>query len=196
MSWESRVRGLAGEAEVARQIYHPAPPIHGAVSLVLHRVFPDADTGGSIRELARLREGVHEEIGQAGFSLEVKQVNITIVQPGCAVGLHVHPEQREAWFVVPGFGRLTAFMVDLRPDSPTRGSLATVVLGYRDTLLGIPEGVLHGYHNTTRREAVLVYLTSHFFVADPDSPQFQEGRVWPRDLPPHLATRLPAHMRP
>lgn len=196
MSWEERVRGLAGDGEVTRQIYAASCRIEGAVEVNLGRVFPDADNGGSIRELARLNGIVHEELASAGFSLEVRQVNITVVQPGCAVGLHVHPDQREAWYVLPGFGRLTAYMVDLRPASPTRGALRKVAMGYRDTVLGIPHGVLHGYHNPTRREAILVYLTSHHFEADPASGAFQEGRVLPASLPPHLAAQLPAHMHP
>jgi len=194
--WEERVRGLAGDGEVARQIYPTSGRIEGAVVVNLARVFPDPENGGSIRELARLDGTVHEELARAGFVLELRQINVTIVQPGCAVGLHVHPDQREAWFVVPGLGRLTAFMVDLRPHSPTWGTLSRVVMGYRDTLLGIPQGVLHGYHNPTRQEAVLIYLTSHHFEADAASPDFQEGRVAPAALPPDIAAHLPPHMRP
>lgn len=196
MTWEERTRGLAGTSPVERQVYHPTPPIHGVAVVTLARAFPDADTGASIREVARLKDGLHEELSEAGFPLSVRQINVTVIPPGVAVGLHVHPEQREAWFVVPGFGRLTAYLVDLRPSSPTQGVVSRVVLGYRDTLLGIPEGVLHGYHNTSRQEAVLLYLTSHHFVADHESPSFQEGRVHPQVLPPHLAKLLPPHMRP
>lgn len=196
VTWLERVRGLAGDKEVSRQVYSARVRVDGAAVVNLARVFPDPENGGTFREIARLSDTVHEELTQAGFRLEVRQINLTVVQPGCAVGLHVHPEQREAWFVLPGFGRLTAFMVDLRPHSSTRGAIDKVVLGYRDTLLGIPQGVLHGYHNTTRQEAILIYLASHHFQADPESPLFQEGRLRPADLPLELAAQLPPHMRP
>jgi dTDP-4-dehydrorhamnose 3,5-epimerase-like enzyme len=194
--WEERVRGLAGEGEVTRQCYTTSGRIDGTVVVHLARVFPDPENGGSIREIARLDGAVHRELASAGFVLELKQINVTIVQPGCAVGLHVHPDQREAWFVLPGRGRLTAFMVDFRPHSPTRNTMSRVVLGYQDTLLGIPQGVLHGYHNPTRQEAILIYLTSHHFEADPASPGFQEGRVAPADLPLEIASHLPPNMKP
>ena len=196
MAWEERVHGLAGEGIVTRQIYASAGLIDGAVVLNIARAFPDPENGGSIREIARLDGVAHVELARAGFDLEIRQINVTVVQPGCAVGLHVHPEQREAWFVLPGFGRLTAYAVDLRPESPTRGTVNRVVLGYRDTLMGIPQGVLHGYHNATEREAVLIYLTSHHFDADPESLAFQEGRVRPSDLPAEMGAQLPPHMRP
>ncbi|MBN1425945.1 dTDP-4-dehydrorhamnose 3,5-epimerase family protein [Candidatus Fermentibacteria bacterium] len=196
MTWSDRVRGLAGESEVTRQVYATGARVDGAAVVTLARVFPDPENGGSFREVARLSGCVHEELARAGFNLEVKQINLSVVQPGCAVGLHVHPEQREAWYVLPGFGRLTAFMVDLRAQSPTCGTMNKVVLGYRDTLLGIPQGVLHGYHNTTGQDAVLLYLTSHHFEADPESSSYQEGRLKPADLPPELAAQLPPHMRP
>jgi dTDP-4-dehydrorhamnose 3,5-epimerase-like enzyme len=172
------------------------PRIHGVVSVTLERAFPDPENGGSIRELVRLEKSVATELLAAGFTLEVKQINITVVQPGVAVGLHVHPEQREAWFAVPGFGHLTAYLVDMRTDSPTRGSLNRVVLGFRDTLVAIPEGVLHGYHNATPQPAVLVYLVSHCFDSDSSSRTFQEGRLKPDDLPEQLSSQLPQHMKP
>jgi dTDP-4-dehydrorhamnose 3,5-epimerase-like enzyme len=197
LSWDKRVASLSNEtATVYRQHYVTSPRIHGVVAKPLERAFPDAENGGSIRELARLEGSVHQELRQAGFDLTVKQINITVVQPGSAVGLHVHPEQREAWFVVPGLGQLTAYLVDMRSLSPTRGSVNKIVLGFRDTILGIPEGVLHGYHNPTTQPAVLVYLVSHFFDPDPESPAFQEGRLERKDLPDQLARQLPDHMKP
>ena len=197
MSWDKRVAGLGGEsAAVYRQHYVSPPRIQGVVALALERAFPDPENGGSIRELARLENSLHKELHAAGFTLPVKQMNITVVQPGIAVGLHVHPDQREAWFVIPGFGQLTAYLVDMRSDSSTRGSLNKVVLGFRDTILAIPEGVLHGYHNATMQPAALVYLVSHFFDSDPESPGFQEGRLEYKDLPEQLADQLPKHMRP
>lgn len=197
MSWDERVASLGGEtATVYRQQYASSPRIQGVVALALERAFPDAENGGSIRELARLENSIHKELLAAGFKLAVNQINITVVQSGIAVGLHVHPEQREAWFVVPGFGQLTAYLVDMRSDSTTRGSLNKVVLGFRDTLLAIPEGVLHGYHNATTQPAALVYLVSHFFDADPESPTFQEGRLKHEDLPEQLSVQLPEHMKP
>ncbi len=197
MSWDERVEGLAGNgASIYRQEYGGSPAIEGSVVHTLTRTFPDPDHGGSFRELARLEDSIHTELAEAGFQLSVRQINVSVVQPGVAVGLHVHPDQRETWFVVPGFGRLTAYLVDLRHGSSTKGMLNKIPLGYRDTLVGIPEGILHGYWNPSHLPAVLVYLTSHVFTPEIDSPHYQEGRLRLSDLPTEIASRLPPHMEP
>ncbi len=196
MSWNERVRGFAGEGSVYRESYTGSPRIEGTAIITLERVFPDPGNAGSFRELARFEQSVHLELRSAGFELDVRQVNITVVQPGAAVGLHVHPEQREAWFVVPGFGCLTAFLVDMRSASSTKGVLNKLLLGYRDTMVGIPEGVLHGYFNSTATPAVLVYLVSHHFDSNPDSETFQEGRVSHLTLPEELTSQFPSQMKP
>jgi len=195
--WKDRVAGLGREhGDIFQQKYGGGQKIDGSVVHTLKRVFPDPEHGGSIRELARLEDCLHLELAESGFDLTVKQINVTIVQPGVAVGLHVHPDQREAWFVVPCGGSLTAYMVDLRDNSPTKEALNLVTLGYQDTIVGIPEGVLHGYWNPTPQPAILIYLTSHHFSIDTDSPTFQEGRMHPSDLPENLRSKLPSHMEP
>ena len=197
MKWNERVAGLGGDhGDIFQQQYGGRQKIAGSVVHTLKRAFPDPEHGGSIRELARLDNCLHLELAEVGFELTVRQINVTIVQPGVAVGLHVHPDQREAWFVVPYGGSLTAYLIDLRDDSPTRGGLNMISLGYRDTIIGIPEGVLHGYWNPTSRPAVLIYLTSHHFSADTESSMFQEGRFHPAGLPEDLKSKLPPHMEP
>jgi len=195
--WKERVAGLGGEpGDIFQQHYVGKPKIFGSVVHILKRAFSDPEHGGSIRELARLEDCLHVELAETGFELTVKQINVTIVQPGVAVGLHVHPDQREAWFAVPCGGSLTAYLIDMRDESPTKGTLNMVSLGYRDTIVGIPEGVLHGYWNPTHLPATLIYLTSHHFSADTDSPGFQEGRLHPADLPEDLRSKLPSNMEP
>lgn len=117
-------------------------------------------TGGRV-------EGEHQE------AFEPRQVSISWAEPNRINAFHIHPKKRqdELWCVIQG--GLLVWLVDLRPDSASRGHRQQVYLaGDEPGLLYIPTGVAHGYR-ASQAGATLVYATNNQFDwTDPN-----EGRL-------------------
>lgn len=106
--------------------------------------------GVQLRELATFADdrGAFTETFRQEWRPEgdppVVQSNLSRSREGVIRGMHVHRRQTDWWVFLEG----TAFVAlcDLRPGSPTRGSVATGTLdGEVLTGLSIPPGVAHGF---------------------------------------------------
>jgi dTDP-4-dehydrorhamnose 3,5-epimerase len=63
---------------------------------------------------------------------------------GVLRGLHFHRKQADYWYVTAG--RIFVALADLRIGSPTRGKVATTVIGAgAERGVYIPKGIAHGY---------------------------------------------------
>ena len=83
------------------------------------------------------------------------QWNVSRSKSGVLRGLHMHRKQTDYWHLVAG--EITAALVDVRPDSPTRGNAMCIELtAARPQALLIPTGILHGFH--ARTDVLLMYL--------------------------------------
>jgi len=79
---------------------------------------------------------------------------------------HYHLNQRDLWFVPPGSGKIQVGLYDARADSPTRDLVQEVIMGGGNViLLGIPEGVYHGYTTLSSPGSSLINSTNQPYDA-------------------------------
>lgn len=92
--------------------------------------------------------------------------------PELIKAFHWHKRQWDYWDIVVGNARVV--LVDLRADSPTVGTIQSMILGENSPrMIAIPPLVAHGYQCLGLEDVHLVYyVTEPFNVADPD-----EGRI-------------------
>jgi dTDP-4-dehydrorhamnose 3,5-epimerase len=85
---------------------------------------------------------------------------------------HWHRKQWDYWDIVAGNAR--AVLVDLRPESPTCGTVQTLILGENSPrMVAIPPLVAHGYQCLGMGNIHLAYyVTEPYDARDPD-----EGRI-------------------
>jgi len=90
------------------------------------------------------------------------------IRPGMIKGWGLHERHEDRYFVL--FGEMETALYDERPDSPTRGLVATVVLSeHRRCLMNIPAGVWHAARSLGTRDAVVVnFPTMPYDHANPD----------------------------
>jgi len=107
-------------------------------------------------------------------------------------GLHFHKLQTDYW-VVPS-GKVIAGLVDLRPNSPTRGVAKCVTLDAAlPRGLYIPPGVLHGYKII--EDATVMYLVDVEYTGKDeygvrwDDPALGLGAEWHGGPTPTLSKR-------
>src|SRR5262247_3720317 len=130
------------------QSYGPSPRIDGVEIVELKRF---ADDGGSMTELARLREGHPEAL--AGFT--VRQINV--------------------WYVPPS-DRMLLVLLDVRQGSKTEGARMRFTLGAGNSrLVRIPPGVAHGVRNLAAAPGRIIYFTDVHFSPEPAT--CDEGRL-------------------
>jgi dTDP-4-dehydrorhamnose 3,5-epimerase len=151
--------------------------IHGAA---LVRPEPRSDHRGFFA-----RTWCAEEYSAAGLARDTVQASISFNERrGTLRGMHFQwPPSREAKTVRCTRGALFDVLLDLRPDSPTYLTHASVELDM-DNRLGvyIPPGVAHGFQ-TLADDTEVLYLMSDFFapglegVVRWDDDAF--GIVWP-----------------
>ena len=67
-------------------------------------------------------------------------------------------------------GEMEIVMYDVRPDSPTKGLLSSIVLSeYHRKLVNIPAGIWHGNRNIGSKDALVVnFPTQPYDHANPD----------------------------
>jgi dTDP-4-dehydrorhamnose 3,5-epimerase len=92
--------------------------------------------------------------------------------PELIKAFHWHRKQWDYWDIVVGNARVV--LVDLRPDSPTVGTIQTLILGENSPrMVAIPPLVAHGYQCLGLTDVHLVYyVTEPYDPTDPD-----EGRI-------------------
>ncbi len=126
--------------------------------------FRDASTHidgrGSVTELFDNRWGWHKD--------PLVFVYMFTVRPGMIKGWGMHLEHEDRYFVL--FGELEIVMYDARPESPTQGLVASVVLSaYRRRLMSIPTGVWHANRNIGSTDCVVInFPTKPYDHANPD----------------------------
>ncbi|GAO75696.1 dTDP-4-dehydrorhamnose 3,5-epimerase family protein [Meiothermus ruber] len=154
-------------AHLTYQNYPEAAPIAGVVHQPLqkHRALE-----GAFMEYLRLKDGRVE-----GFPLpfEARQISLSWAVPGRINAFHLHPKrtQDELWCVVQG--ALLVWLVDVRADSPTKGTKRSFLLsGEAPSLLYIPSGVAHGYRAGHQGALLLYAMNDQFNPSDPN-----EGRL-------------------
>jgi dTDP-4-dehydrorhamnose 3,5-epimerase len=108
-----------------------------------------------------------EEFSRHGLTSNMVQLNVGFSHKhGTVRGLHYQlPPHQEAKFVRCTRGAIFDVIVDLRPDSPTRGHWFGAELTAENALmLYAPEGFAHGYQ-TLADDTEAYYLTSAFYAA-------------------------------
>jgi dTDP-4-dehydrorhamnose 3,5-epimerase len=92
--------------------------------------------------------------------------------PELIKAFHWHKRQWDYWDIVVGNARVV--LVDVRPDSPTCGTIQTLILGVNSPcMVAIPPLVAHGYQCLGMEDVHLVYyVTEPYTASDPD-----EGRI-------------------
>lgn len=140
------------------------------------------DNRGVIREL--FRESTLKDAGLTGFG-SWKQVNTTETKQGVIRGLHGE-EMSKLVAIVEG----TAFgvYVDVRPDSATRGKVATVNLTKGIQVL-VPQGVCNGFQSTSEGISQYTYCFDAEWV-----PGMKGYSVAPLD--PALGIKWPISVNP
>jgi dTDP-4-dehydrorhamnose 3,5-epimerase len=131
------------------------------------------------------RSWCREEFETAGLKANLAQINVAYTrEQGTIRGMHFQKSPfAEAKLVSCTRGEVYDVMIDLRPDSATRGAWVGVVLSAENArMLYIPEGFAHGYQ-TLSDDAGLSYLTTAFYTPSAvsgvryDDPAF--GIEWP-----------------
>ncbi len=129
----------------------------GAIEGVMTRrltVIPDER--GRLMEILRRDDDLFSAFGQ---------VYLTTAYPGVVKAWHAHDRQDDCMCCVRGMIKLVLF--DARPDSPSHGQVSELFLGDHSPLLvRIPRGVLHGFKNIARVEALIVNVVSRPYDRD------------------------------
>jgi dTDP-4-dehydrorhamnose 3,5-epimerase len=92
----------------------------------------------------------------------------TTIRPGMIKGWAVHRRHDDRYFIL--FGEAEIVLYDERPESPTRGLVATIELSeHRRRLMSIPAGVWHAERNLGQKDVVIVnFPTIPYDHASPD----------------------------
>jgi dTDP-4-dehydrorhamnose 3,5-epimerase len=133
-------------------------PLKGAFLIGLHRI--EDHRGFFARGWCR------DELAAHGLNPNMVQLNVGFsYKKGTLRGLHYQdPPYQEAKLVRCTRGAIFDVIVDLRPDSPTRGQWFGTELTADNTLmLYAAEGFAHGYQTLTD-DAEMYYLTSVSYV--------------------------------
>lgn len=154
--------GQEFENELSVQDYTKKPTIEG-VQLINLQMF--VDDGGALAEIARYDDsGNYKLIPE----FKVRQVTFSQMLPGTIKAFHLHYNQEDLWFILPG-DRLLIGLFDARKDSPTYRHQMRFVMGAgRAQVLYIPRGVAHGLANPYDKVANMIYQVNQAF--DPDQP--------------------------
>jgi dTDP-4-dehydrorhamnose 3,5-epimerase len=104
--------------------------------------------------------------------------------PGTMRGMHFQrAPHAEVKLVRCTAGSAFDVIADLRPDSPTRGRWAGVVIdALARNLVYVPEGVAHGYL-TLEPDTEVFYLTSHSYAPDAASGMRYDDPAFDIELP-------------
>lgn len=132
-----------------------------------------------------------DEFAQNGIKFNIVQVNRSFTkEKGAIRGLHFQlPPKTEEKIVTCVSGSFFQVVVDLRPDSPTRGEWVSIEISEKNQkMVFVPKGCATGIQ-TLSENCGLLYFMSEFYSAECasgvryDDPKF--NIVWPI-LPPTL----------
>lgn len=90
------------------------------------------------------------------------------IRPGRIKGWGMHKEHEDRYFVL--CGEMEVVLYDPRPDSPTKGLVAKVILSeYDRRIMNVPIGVWHANRNLGQNTLVVVnFPTIPYDHANPD----------------------------
>jgi dTDP-4-dehydrorhamnose 3,5-epimerase len=162
-----------------------ATPIDGLAVITVKQV---GDERGTVREI--YRESAFLEAGLPSLGRWV-QVNLTETKRGAVRGMHGEEMHK---LVGIAAGEAFGAWVDARPESPTFGSVVTVVLTVGTQVL-VPKGVCNGF------QAVADGLTQYLYCFDhewaPGLPGYsftpldpELGIAWPLPIDPDDASQI------
>ena len=128
--------------------------------VVFHDVPTHVDERGSVVELFDPRWGWHPDPLVFVYSLTIR--------PGFVKGWGVHREHEDRYMLLQG--EMEVVFYDERPDSPTNGLVARVVLSeYRRRLMNIPAGIWHADRNLGDKDVLVVnFPTIQYDHSSPD----------------------------
>lgn len=161
--FNARARAVYGKQDYGKQ-----PQIEGVEIIPLRRF---NDDGGSMTELGRLDDGLHQLV--PGFT--ARQINYSVMEPLAIKAFHLHERQTDVWFVPPS-DKILLVLSDVRAGSPSEGVVRRHVLGDGNSfLIRIPPGVAHGCKNlrTAAPSAIIYFVDVQFSVGE----DCDEGRV-------------------
>jgi dTDP-4-dehydrorhamnose 3,5-epimerase len=120
------------------------------------------------------------------------QWNVSRSKAGVIRGLHLHQRQTDYWHIVAGTA--TVALVDVRPESRTRGTAICLPLCESNSqTLYVPPGVLHGFH--AESDVILMYLLDQEYDASDehgvrwDDPELKLPTSWYNAHRPVLSPR-------
>lgn len=155
-------------AQYGVQDYSATPQIDGLEIIQLRRF---NDDGGSMTELGRLDDGMHQLVDGFGAC----QINYSVMDPLAIKAFHLHKRQTDVWFVPPG-DKILLVVGDVRKGSPSEGVVQRKVLGDGNSfLVRIPPGVAHGAKNLrSANPSQIIYFVDVQFSVDEHC---DEGRL-------------------
>lgn len=158
----------AASQSYAIQDYRARKRIEGVEIVELKRF---NDDGGSMTEIGRLNEGVHQQL--PGFV--ARQLNYSTMEPLAIKAFHLHKRQTDVWFVPPS-DKILLVLADVRAGSASEGQVMRIVLGDGNSrLIRIPPGVAHGCKNLrTAQSSTIIYFVDVQFSTDASC---DEGRI-------------------
>lgn len=115
------------------------------------------------------------EFKDHGLRTDIIQANISVnTKPGTIRGLHFQIEPyQECKLVRCTRGAIYDVLVDVRPDSPTRGRWFGVELTAQNhRMLYVPEGCAHGYQSLVADTEVMYHVSQVY------SPECERGLRW------------------
>jgi dTDP-4-dehydrorhamnose 3,5-epimerase len=121
------------------------------------------DCGGEFREIARFQKRYDDHYGSdpyiemrdgsgEDFYFDLKQMNVSTLEPGAIKAFHLHKKQTDLWYVMDKM-----IVVLVAPDR----QYSRLVLENEFVL--IPPGVLHGIANPYSTRGRMMYLTDEYF---------------------------------
>ena len=123
------------------------------------------DDGGALSEIARFTEEGNLILIP---EFKIRQATFSQVVPGAIKAFHLHYNQEDLWFVLPG-DRLLIGLFDARKGSPSYKNEMRFVMGAgRAQALYIPRGVAHGMANPYEKPANMIYFVNQAF--NPEEP--------------------------
>ena len=125
-----------------------------------HRSATHSDERGSVCEIFDLRWNWHPD--------PIVFVYTFTIRPGKIKGWGMHKMHEDRYFVLSG--EMEVVLYDARPDSPTSGAVARLVLSHYDRrIMNIPAGVWHANRNLGDTDVVVVnFPTIPYDHTNPD----------------------------
>ena len=109
---------------------------------------------------------------------------VSVTNPGVSRGPHEHREQSDR-FCFAGPGTFEVWLWDNRPDSPTFRTTQAVIVGEASpAIIFVPPGVVHGYRNISRKEAMVINLPNRLYAGEGGHEEVDEIRHESNDSSP------------